>query len=53
LVPKGRPGGRFSPSYGAIVLLMGADSIVKPMLIVQRPVPLLVLFVGVTGGLAA
>lgn len=37
-----------------IVLLMGADNIVKPMLIARSgQLPLLVLFVGVIGGLAA
>jgi predicted PurR-regulated permease PerM len=43
----------FMTAWG-IVLLMGADNIVKPMLVARSgQLPLLVLFVGVIGGLAA
>jgi predicted PurR-regulated permease PerM len=43
----------FTAAWG-IVVLMGADNIVKPMLIARSgQMPLLVLFLGVLGGLAA
>ncbi|WP_455873692.1 AI-2E family transporter [Rhizobium yanglingense] len=43
----------FTAAWG-IILLMGADNIVKPMLIARSgQLPMLVLFMGVIGGLAA
>jgi predicted PurR-regulated permease PerM len=54
LVVDGQIGWAIFVAAWGIVLLMGADNIVKPLLIARSgQLPLLVLFVGVIGGLAA
>ena len=54
LVVDGQVGWAIFVAVWGVVLLMGTDNIVKPLLIARSgQLPLLVLFVGVIGGLAA
>jgi predicted PurR-regulated permease PerM len=54
LITEGQIGWAVFMAIWGVVLLMGADNIVKPILIARSGhLPLLVLFVGVIGGLAA